>query len=313
MSEFLVIGDPQGQKSNKDKLTKLFEITESHNLPIIWLGDLLEHRGMIQAEILNLYYNYFKKSRLHHYIIVGNHDMLGVSLEGNALESLKSLKNVWVIDIPTFIGKNILAVPYYRDPTKFLESINIISGTPYIFCHQGVKEFTIDSGYTEDEAVNLADLKQFKMVVCGHYHAPKEIDNVVYMGSPFSHSFGESNQEKRIGIFNSETGQMKYIATDFPQHISYDVNLNGQNILIPDDKNYVRVTLKGTREQIDTFDKSKYPKFKFIEEYITQLDKSEIKETLSPFDMYDKWFKDIKKEVNPDLYNLGKKIMGDVK
>lgn len=310
-----IVGDLQLQRSNIDKVLDLFAHVESLGLDTIWLGDMLDKRGLVEAECLNILYNYFSKSRLNHKILVGNHDMLGVHSEGHALESLKALKNVWIIDQPTFLsGANtkILMVPYYRDPTKFIEAISF-PGVETVFCHQGVKEFTLGSGYTEDEAVNLEDLKNFKLVVCGHYHTPKEMENVVYLGSPFSHSFGESNEQKRIAKFDEETGKLEYINTDFPKHMTYVMNLPDINGIPYSPINYNRMILRGTREQIDAFDKSRYPGFKFIEESITGLYKSAIKETQTPQDMFDQWFKDVKKEKNEDLYKLGLNILEMVK
>jgi len=310
MSKYTVIGDLHLEHSNIDKVKKLFNQIESMGNNTIFLGDMLNRRGLIEASCLNLLYKLFSDSRRLHTIICGNHDQLSISSMEHSLEPLKSLPNVIIYDKPgTF--DNILFMPYYRNPNQFLADLN--KNSKYLFCHQGVKEFSMGSGYTDNEAIDIKELAHFDRCVIGHYHSPMEKDNVVYLGTPFSHSFGESNEVKRLGIFDSETGELEYIKTDFPRHITVNLDLSRSDILDIDYYDNNRVILLGSREQIALFDKSKYPGVKFIEECTSEVVKTVLKETQTPQSMFDNWFKDVKKETNPEIYELGLKILDEVK
>lgn len=310
--KYFVIGDLQAKRENLHHVESvcLEAETQEHEY-VIWLGDMLEHRGRIEAEVLNFLYSYFKRSRKRHFILCGNHDLVSVHSESTALEPLKALKNVWVIDTPTFLPNpdtHCIFVPYYRDPAKFLHAISF-PGIKAVFCHQGIKEFTMGSGYTEDEAVSMDDVKQFQLVVAGHYHTPMERGNVVYLGSPFSHSFGESNERKRYGIFDSDSLQFTYVPSNFPAHTTIEIELpmqepitatyfgfgEGRSLSQP-----TRAIVTGSEDQIKDFqnrDKvpDKFPGVKFIYRPRGGVNKAAISDKLTNSDKFATWAKDIKK------------------
>ena len=325
MAKYVICGDLQLQHSNKDKVKSILNQIKSYNLPTIFLGDMLDKRGLIEADCLNLLYDYFyslsdtrEDTNNMNYIICGNHDKINITSEESALSPLSSLENVILVDKPfnSIIDKELLFVPYYRDPNEFIKAINDkkYENTKYLFCHQGVKEFTLSSGYSENEAVDLKDLKKFKLVVAGHYHTPQEKENVVYLGSPFSHSFGESNERKRIAIFDDKDGSLEYIETYLPRHITMEIDVDhhleiGSPVYDFDPNHYTRVILKGKKTSIDQFPKDKYPFVKFIEEPTIEYSRSLLRETQTPKDMFDKWYKEIKKETDEELYQLGIDIL----
>jgi DNA repair exonuclease SbcCD nuclease subunit len=307
MSDLLLAGDLQMKRENLPECASLFEQVESlakeKNVnTVVWLGDMLDRRGLVEAECLNALFNYFSSSQLNHNIIVGNHDLLSIHSTQSALEPLKALPNVNIYDKPGQIG-NVLILPYSRNPKNFLDAIELwvsrLPKDPILLCHQGIKEFTIGSGYTEDEAVNVSDLEAFKLVVAGHYHTPMNKANVVYLGSPFSHSFGESNEEKHLGILNTDTCAIEYVATNMRQHYTHEVSLDFQdpeyfNNL--DMKDLHRFILSGTEEQIKEFQKNHQPisGIKYIYRQQGDSNNVAISETLTNHDKWIKWAKDIK-------------------
>lgn len=307
MSDSLIVGDLQMKRENLQECASLFaqveNLAKERNVnTVYWLGDMLDRRGLIEAECLNALFSYFASSKLYHNIIVGNHDLISIHSTQSALEPLKALPYVNVYDRPGQIG-NMLVLPYYRNPKNFLDDIAIwlprLPKDPILLCHQGIKEFTIGSGYTEDEAVEVKDLEAFKLVVAGHYHTPMNKANVVYLGSPFSHSFGESNEEKRLGILNNQTGELEYIPTNMRQHYTHEISLD-----MPDSEYFAnlnmndlhRFIITGTEAQIKEFQKNHQPisGIKYI--YRQQGDNTNvvISETLTNHDKWIKWAKDIK-------------------
>jgi DNA repair exonuclease SbcCD nuclease subunit len=276
---------------------------------------MLDRKGLIEADCLNSLFKYFSSSNLKHNIIVGNHDLLSVHSSTTALEPLKALPNVNLYDKPGQIG-NVLIMPYYRNPKKFLEDLNTwiprLPKTPILLCHQGIKEFTIGSGYTEEEAIELKDVADLGLVIAGHYHTPKQMSNVIYLGSPFSHSFGESNEEKRLGVLDTKSSTIEYIPTLFRRHMTYELNLDENFHPVACDPNNInRIIVKGSEEKVESF--KKMPRnndgTKYI--YITTDNKRvEISETLTNQQKWIKWAKEIKQLDDLHL-NAGLELLND--
>lgn len=317
--DYLIVGDVQAKRENLHLVKQLLDKVEEIGLETIWLGDMLDRRGLIEAECLNTYYEYFKYSKLRHKVIVGNHDFLSMHSRETALLPLKALPNVWIIDSVTFLTPSMktMLIPYYKDTYKFLEEINF-SGVEYLIGHQGVAEFTAGSGYTENEAVSIEYLTGFKQVIMGHYHTPNEKDNVVFLGSPFSHSFSESNEVKRLGIFNEESGLISYIETDFPRHVSMEYNVDGEpmSLELCDPKDHTRIILKGKAESITKCIeplKKNYPHIRFIEQPDTEGFQAIIKETQTSEQMFKTWLREVKDNDDIDVEAVGLKILKDSK
>ncbi len=298
MKSYLVVGDLQMKKENLQKCENLFQLVEKESQAkklnnVIWLGDMLDRRGLVEIECLNTLFNYFNNSSLTHHVLVGNHDLISLHDKKHSLETLKTLKNVHIYDEITRVD-NILFVPYYRDPNRFLQETQ--SDADILVCHQGIKEFTIGSGYTENEAVSIEDLSNFKLVLAGHYHTPKNMKNVVYLGSPFSHSFGESNEEKRLGVLNPESIEVDFISINkFPKHISMEITSKSSAPKI-DSYNHWRIIFNGSEKEINDF-KNNLVKKANVKYIFRETNKSRnlvIKETLTNKEKWIKWSKEIK-------------------
>jgi hypothetical protein len=311
MAKYLIIGDIHATEANRHKVEKLFGMIESLGRPTIFLGDQLDKRGYVEISCLNMFFNYFQYSKLQHILMVGNHCLSTQDSNGNhSMEVFKALKSITVVDKPLRQGK-VLFVPFQRNLDDFRRIIKD-SDAEVLFFHNGVNGFDYGTGLVADRELPIEDLKQFKRAIGGHFHKFQTRDNLTYLGSPFSHNFGESNQDKYLGIFDTDTGTMELIKTDFPRHITTTLDLNVNVNLQLDHYDHNRVILKGTREQIELFDKSAYPEVKFLQE---QVEDSfvPLKETQSPEQLFQKWFTDIKKETNPDILKLGLDILKDVK
>lgn len=310
--KYCIAGDPHAQPENLYKLQKLFTLIESIGLPTIFLGDLLHNKDIVRAQCLNAYYNYFSTSKLEFTIITGNHDQLTANCTEHSLQTLKALKSVTIIDKPLRRGQ-LLFVPFQANLEDFRAIISDPGEAEYVFFHQGVNGFEYTNNIIADKEASLEWFKPYKLAIGGHFHKFSTKDNLVYLGSPFSHNFGESNQDKYLGIFDDETGKLELIKTDFPRHITTTLDLGINDNLQVDYYDYNRVILKGTREQIAAFNKSKYPGLKFIEDRQYKVVKLALKETQTPETLFSTWFKDVKKETNNEIFELGLQILKDVK
>lgn len=310
--KYLVVGDTHCKPDNLHKIKQLFEKVESYELPIIWLGDLLDTKDIVRAQCLNAYYKYFSTSKLQHIVLVGNHDYTTSECKEHSLEPLKALKNVKIVDKP-FRIQDILFLPYYRDNNLLRQELYKPGGIKFVVGHLDIKSFDYGNGFISEEGMHPDEFEQYKLVISGHYHKFQNTHNILYLGTPFSHNFGEANQDKYLGIFDDEPLSFNVFKTKFPSHVSVEINAANPDYIKLDPINYNRIIVKGTKEELDAFDYTPYKQFKVVQECLSKVVKSELKETETPEILYSKWFKDIKKQEDNDLFNLGLDILKDSK
>ena len=159
---------------------------------------------------------------------------------------------------------------------------------------------------------------KFNRVISGHFHKFQQKGNLTYLGTPFSHSFGESNQTKYIGVLDLESDDLKLIETEFPKHITevidcdkcQDYDLSGY-----DPEDHIRIVLEGSQENINkTRSRSILEsRYKFIERPTDDLKEGlQIEETLDNKVKFNTWARDIRK-LDEATIELGISILEAVK
>lgn len=263
---FTIIGDPHIVHKSLDTATKLFQIVEDLGRPCLWTGDILDNKEIIRGKCLNLFFEYLKNSKLNHIIIVGNHDYFNLDCEDHSLRTIGSLPNVIVVDKPTELY-GITFIPYVHNIDHLREALNVLKDpNRVLFAHLDVMAFDYGNGQLSDKGLTLDDLKGFKRVISGHYHKFQQNSNLTYIGSPFTHSWGESDQTKYIGQYTVSKDELLFMETKLPKHVTFPLNLNK----LPSDQdldsyftgnagNYLRVLLYGSQPQISAFPRDKYP------------------------------------------------------
>jgi DNA repair exonuclease SbcCD nuclease subunit len=180
-----------------------------------------------------------------------------------------------------------------------------------------VVSFDYGNGYLSESGLDLKDLKKFKKVISGHYHKYQVKNNLTYIGTPFSHSFGESNQDKFIGIFDMDTYEMELIRTPFASHITVNINCDDPNPSMEGycDDDYVRVIFSGTQDNIAKA-RAKYTfpdDAKIIERPNDEfMNNVSIDETADNFVKFKEWAKEIR-GLDPETTQLGVDILEAVK
>lgn len=303
---YTIIGDPHAKPGNLDKINLLFDMVEELGNPVIWLGDMLDTKEVVRGKCLNTYIRRFRESKLQHYVLVGNHDWFNLECLEHSLEPLKSLKNVVVVEEAMKLD-SMLLLPYTHDYETFKRWL-AWAGESTVLCHADIQDFDYGNGLISTEGLHPSDLEGFR-IISGHYHKYQEQGNITYLGTPFSHSFGESNQEKYIGIFRP--GQkLELLKTPFPRHVTHTIDCSKHSMQKPlDEMNIVRVVLQGTQEEIDRF--HRVEGVKYIEQPTAVVKMATIDETASPEAQFSKWAKDIKGYSN-DILELGLEVLSDV-
>ncbi len=246
----LIVGDLHLAVNNLAIAKRLFELT--HKIistqgitDLILLGDLQNTKALVRSEcetfLLDQLYQLLSVVDVR--IIVGNHDRwnLGSDYGEHALHPLKLLNRdsvkfkLYLYDKPTYVSElNSLFVPYMNTNSEFLDAVSSYArpdkfvNTLTVICHQGFMGYDYGNGVKDLTGVVATDLPKNTQAICGHYHAFQNSENLVYIGTPFSHTFGECNQQKHIGIWNAcdPISKIQYISTKtiLPTHIKIEAN-----------------------------------------------------------------------------------------
>jgi hypothetical protein len=160
------------------------------------------------------------------------------------------------------------------------------------------------------------EFNKYDLFISGHYHKMQSKGNILYLGTPFSHSFAESNQDKQIMAIDTNTLEYKLYSTKFPKHITLEYNCTNNtniesNILDQyNDKDHFRVILKGRQEDIDKFNKSNFSNIKFVEKADIEAQGLIIEETLDHKAQFEKWAQE--KQLDENTLKRGLEVLNNV-
>lgn len=314
-NDFTIVGDPHATLKSLDKINQLTVAIENLGLPTIWLGDLLDTKEVIRGKCQNTWFNYFTASKLHHTIIIGNHDWFNHDCEEHSLEGLKLLPNVTVIDEFT-LRDNIYFLPYIHDQEELKKLLKKIPKDAVVFGHFEIKSFDFGNGHICDKGMTTKSLTRFKRVISGHFHKYQQKDNFTYLGSPFSHSFGEVNQDKFLGRYALNEDKLELLPTTFPRHVSYEIDCDKTPVvtLMNNPNDHVRIILTGSQDNID-----KTKSLSTINENIKLIERSTddfdnqaiVDETADNLSQFNVWATDIQ-QLDAETIKLGLQILGAV-
>lgn len=315
MSRFTIIGDPHITHKSLDRAAALFELVEAVGLPTIWMGDFLDTKEVIRGKCLNALIDYLAASKLQHIVLIGNHDWFNLECQAHSLEALKLLPNVKIVDSPEVIH-DMLFLPYIHERTKLEETLTRFRGlTPVLFAHLEVTHFDFGNGHICTTGLPVEALKGFKRVISGHFHKYQEAGNLTYIGTPFSHSFGETNQTKYLGMYDTETNELKLAETPFPKHLTLEVDCDRDSTLAPglsfSAEDFHRIILTGTQANIDKFQRECYSELnaKWISRPSDDVvNNVTIDETVSNESQFSKWATEIR-HMDEETLQLGLQIL----
>lgn len=321
MTQRTVIGDPHLKPGNLVIGEELFALVEVIGRTAVWLGDFLDTKELVRGKCFNALFLYLQRSELKHIILVGNHDYFNLDCLAHSLEALKVLPNVTIVDQPILIDGNAY-FPYIHDREKLEAAIaEFQDPNRTLFAHLEVSEFDFGNGHLCTTGITLAALSGFKKVISGHFHKFQESGNLTFLGTPLSHSFGEANQVKYIGLYDDVTAELKKAETPFPRHFSNEFNCdklseNPETGLRVDtsegwERHLYRMILTGSQVNIDRFPRHLYDGVNV--KWITRpSDHAEnnvtIEETASNESQFVKWATGVRR-MDEDTVKLGLAIM----
>jgi DNA repair exonuclease SbcCD nuclease subunit len=200
---------------------------------IIIPGDVFHNRSQISVETLTVakkFFDYFKDFKAV-YISTGNHDCYKKDKSDiNSIKLLDGWQNIHVIDdkpliLDTHFNKKIGLVPWGTEIENFPKC-------DVIFAHIEINSFYMNSYKVCEHGFSYKDLfKYAPVIISGHFHKMDHREyndgEIIYLGSPYQHNFGDVGDARGIYVYDIQTNQFKFIENKIsPKHIK--VNVKGE-------------------------------------------------------------------------------------
>ena len=197
------------------------------------LGDVFHGRRSIDVTALEAGYECVRSLRdKHHlkvFIVEGNHD---TSITGEGARSINVFDDIAeVINEPEVVaveGIKIGLIPYTESDGDVRKAIKrfTVEKVKIVMGHLGVIGGKV--GPADIEIPGKIDLESlmpqsFLHVFLGHYHNYQKLGNLMYVGSPIQHDWGERGHKKGFVVFHERTGEAMFIENTFsPKFILVD-------------------------------------------------------------------------------------------
>lgn len=254
-------------------LEKLFTIIQKVNPKYVFnLGDTFHNKDSVSATLLQIYKEFLERVTalgIEVVQIVGNHDF-SVSSETQIYHALMQyqIPGVTIVNDVFKLNEDTGFMSYCRTKELFDARILKLGKINRLFAHLDINGFNLGDDYIEQYAIlNPDDFSGIKEVYSGHYHeAQEKIINdtfFVYIGTPNTVNFGETDQDKRVVLLNLDSGQLESIPTDMTFHKT--IKITAQDEYPTFDENEIsrgckfRLIVSGTPEELEIF-KLKKPK-----------------------------------------------------
>lgn len=237
---------------------ELLELVKKHRpRQLIVLGDLTDQKDCHSAELVNDIVAYLAKlaDECELYILRGNHDCLNPLMPFFGF--VKHIPNIkWITEPDVFHLEGLgdcAFLPHTRDYKKDFKVLNL---APYkrnpergwIFCHNTFQG--ANGGHSLLEGIPTDALPDTG-VISGDVHVPQKLDQITYVGAPYTVTFGDNYVPRvlMIGLDQKNRRQMQSIKCTGPRKLTIDFAYKDGD-LFPDleieagDMCKVRVTLK---------------------------------------------------------------------
>ena len=202
---------------------------------LLALGDIYDDRKAIDINVNELTIDIFEDlgKLFNVYIINGNHDLSKKTNKGNSsLRSLEYVPGVTVIKEPTLLEisdnnklmSKMIAIPYlgsHEDENRYL--LEYSEKTDYALMHTDISKMKLDNGMTIIGAVDATNYKGH--IFSGHIHKRQEMNNVIYVGSPYQLRRSDIGNTKGIYDLNLETKSLNFTENKFSP-IFHKINID---------------------------------------------------------------------------------------
>jgi DNA repair exonuclease SbcCD nuclease subunit len=225
---------------------------------LIIAGDVFHHKNYAHAsskDLLSQFLSFFNDWNI--YILAGNHDVSDKTEKPITLFSdlkYNHNKNLVILEPGEceILENKILLLPWSKNFLDVLKDKIENNKIEVLISHFGINEAVLNSGLSHIDRVAFKDLSEyFKTIILGHYHKPQILRNdrskLIYVGSVVQENWGESGDEKRYIIYDSETDDYESIPTLYPKYIlceTDDIEIINNKLKEKSDEDSLKVKTK---------------------------------------------------------------------
>lgn len=233
-------------------------------VPLIIAGDLHDSKANIRAECVKTIRSTLRRANSPPYLIVGNHSLVNERSSDHALHFLSDIGPI--IDKPVYQHKLGYLIPYYSDTDALRTYLKTLPKKSQLIMHQGIQGSNSGEYIQDKSAITKDDVAGFR-VISGHYHNRQTIklpDNGTwdYIGNPYTLNFAEANDPAKGYQILMNDGTLEFVSTNLRKHVIAEAEILNKALvckpfIVNSDEDLVWVKLKGTKEDLATFNKHK--------------------------------------------------------
>lgn len=201
---------------------------------VLVTGDIFHTRGAVRPSVVldvRKALMKFIEAGMSVFVIPGNHDLENYRHGASSTDMIGNYSDGWnelfvapagEATLREFAGHGIMLVPYIHDIDEFKKEFEsgVKKWKPSIVAmHQGIDDFA-GEGYGETTiTAKYLEAHTAAHVFSGHYHTPGRYHNVVSVGAPLHHTFGDEG-DKRGCWTVSEEGVIEFHQLRFPKFVT---------------------------------------------------------------------------------------------
>lgn len=261
MEQILVVGDPHFKHNNRIETDKLLEdivsMIKIKSIDIVVvLGDIMNDHEKIDLKVFKRVEKFITEisDLTQIYILIGNHDRVNNKVfltDEHVFGPYKRWKNVYIVDdhcpVITWKNLNICLAPFVPDG-RFMEALNIskidLTKIDLIFCHQ---EFTNCSINKITKSKCDEWLPHYPLIISGHiHHYEISSDNLIYLGTPFQHNFGDNPNNRGIFLLN-ESMEIEFHELSIPKKIVIEVDYKDIDEIELNNRDKFKILIRGPK------------------------------------------------------------------
>ncbi len=181
---------------------------------VIQLGDWFHQRNKIQVETLTYGIEGARLlsealGRENVMVLEGNHDLFYLDrLDVSSVASIKPY--VTVIDKPTVMDSMVLT-PWVATQEQWDQIVSLGEEHRFLFAHLELNGFLVNEKYEMEHGYSHRELRDYDLVITGHYHTMQTKDNILYTGTPYPITMNEANESHGVVIVDTETDDIQFI------------------------------------------------------------------------------------------------------
>jgi len=219
-----------GMNSRLYNILKVFRILRAESLERgirrnLLNGDIFEETDYIPVEVYDAVYRELEETHdagIETVINLGNHDM-SLASTARLLHSLRPFRKVArIVETPEIVWDRVFVFPYEPDSDAFKSRLQKARprSPSVLVLHSAVQGGHVGPrDYLLRCPVKLADLypKRWRLVLLSDFHTSQFLrKNVLYMGSPLQHTFGENHRPCLWDISLADKVRLRKIYTNLP-------------------------------------------------------------------------------------------------